>query len=190
MIPNTRALVGALAGLADETAALVQRLRSTVVVVRDGGSGAGSGVIWPSDGAESLIVTNFHVAPGQRAEVVLDGGKALTGIVRETDPERDLAVLSVPATGLPSAQIGDSDKLRPGELVFAVGNPLGLPGAVSAGIISAAPGSGDGGSGMVRADVSLAPGNSGGMLATADGSVVGINSMMRMPGLALAVPSN
>jgi len=187
MVTTINPLAGALAGLSDDTAALVERLRRSVVVVRDGGRGSGSGVIW---GADGVIVTNYHVVQGQHAEVLLAGGRALRATTRLADSEHDLAVLEVAASGLPAAKVGDSDKLRAGELVFAVGNPLGIPGAVSAGIITATPRSGGDGHGMVRADVSLAPGNSGGMLATADGSVIGINSMMHMPGLALAVPSN
>src|SRR6266702_3937984 len=169
MVSAIPAITSALGALAEDTAALVERLRRSVVVVRDG-RGAGSGVIWTPDGT---IITNNHVTPGQTAEVTLDGGRSIAAVVRKSDPEQDLAVLEVAATGV---------------LVFAVGNPLGLPGAVSAGIITAVPRGGAGG--MIRADVSLAPGNSGGMLATADGQVIGINSMMRMPGMALAVPSN
>src|SRR5207247_6092649 len=88
------------------------------------------------------------------------------------------------------AAIGDSDALRVGELVLAVGNPLGLNGALTTGVVHAV-GSADSerGHGWVRADVRLAPGNSGGPLADARGRVIGINSMIA-GGLALAVPSN
>jgi serine protease Do len=186
MVTAINHLAGALAGLREDTEALVERLRDSVVVVRDGGRGTGSGVIWSADG---LIVTNFHVVRGSNAQVETRDGRRFTAEMEATDPEVDLAVLRVDAGGLPAASIGDSDKVRVGELVFAAGNPLGLAGAVNAGIITAAPRRGRGPS-LVCADVSLAPGNSGGMLATADGSVIGINSMMRMPGMALAVPSN
>ena len=81
------------------------------------------------------------------------------------------------------AAIGDSDSLRPGHFVLALGNPLGLTGAISAGVAHAA--SRD----WVQADVRLAPGNSGGMLADAAGRVIGINTMI-VHGLALAIPSN
>src|SRR6266702_6430863 len=153
MVSAIPAITSALGALAEDTAALVERLRRSVVVVRDG-RGAGSGVIWTPDGT---IITNNHVTPGQTAEVTLDGGRSIAAVVRQSDPEHDLAVLEVAATGLLAATIGDSDLLRTGELVFAVGNPLGLPGAVSAGIITAVPRGGAGG--MIRADVSLAPGN-------------------------------
>jgi serine protease Do len=181
---NATAVASSLPDLAEATAALVARLRPSVVVVRNGHEGAGSGVVWDSNG---VIVTNNHVVPGERAEVVFGDGRTFTARTERRNRDRDLAILQIPASGLPAISVGDSRALRPGDLVFAIGNPLGLPGAVSAGIITSA--AGRGGGGMIRADVSLAPGNSGGPLVTAAGSVVGINSMMRMPGLALAVPS-
>ncbi len=188
MIANIATLTEAIPGLADETAALVARLRASVTVVRDGGRGAGSGILWPAPNGGTVVVTNYHVASGSQAQVETAAGRRFTATVLKNDPERDLAILNAPLSGLPAATIGDSDRLRPGELVFAVGNPLGLTGAVTTGIISAAPRRGS--AAMVHADISLAPGNSGGLLATADGRVVGVNSMVRMPGLALAVPSN
>lgn len=170
---------------------LTEQLRRSVVTVRDGGRGAGSGIIWQANG---VIVTNHHVASGKRAEVVLADGRTFQATVRLSDPRRDLAILDVPAQGLPAVTIGDSDSLRVGQLVFAIGNPVGLTGAVTAGIVSGIGGRfGRGrrrGEGLIQADVSLAPGNSGGPLTTADGRVVGINAMVHMPGLALAVPSN
>jgi serine protease Do len=186
MVTTISHLTGALAGLREETEELVNRLRESVVIVRDEGRGAGSGVIWSENG---LIVTNAHVVQGRNVRVELRDGRAMPARVTNTDPVLDLAILRVDAAGLPAASAGDSDLVRVGELVFAVGNPLGLRGAVNTGIVTAAPRSRRGAS-MVCADVSLAPGNSGGMLARADGSVIGINSMMRMPGMALAVPSN
>jgi len=99
------------------------------------------------------------------------------------DARSDLAALTIETGGLPVATIGDSDTLRVGELVYAVGNPLGLVGALAVGIVHVS------GKQWIGADVRLAPGNSGGMLADAEGHVVGINSMIAN-GLALAVPSN
>lgn len=187
MVSTLAALTARLPALAGETAELVERLRKSVVVVRDGGRGSGSGVIWQEDG---VIVTNHHVVPGRQAHVALPDGRSFAATVRLSDPEHDLAVLDISARGLPAVQAGDSDALRAGELVFAIGHPLGLPGAVTTGIVMAAPRAGREGRGMVQADVSLAPGNSGGPLVTAEGKVIGINSMVRAPGLALAVPSN
>lgn len=183
MVAMTNLAVGE-SRLAAETRELVEMLRSSLVLVTDGGRGSGSGVIWSSDGT---IVTNHHVAPGQRAEVMLADGRRYAATAQASNPARDLAILGIQANGLPAAQHGDSDQLRVGQLVFAAGNPLGLRGAVTFGIISGLP-AGD--RGMVQADITLAPGNSGGMLATADGCVVGITSMVYGPGLALAVPSN
>ena len=190
MVATLSALATGSPELAGEIATVVERLRRSVVTVRDGRRGSGSGVIWAQHG---VIVTNFHVTPGTDAQVELRDGRSFSAKVRLRDPEHDLAVLDVPAHSLPAVRAGDSDRLRVGEIVFAVGNPLGLSAAVNTGIITATPrtrGMGPDGHGMVQADVSLAPGNSGGLLATADGAVVGINSMVRGPGLALAVPSN
>lgn len=184
---NSIKLTTAGARLEAELSALVEQLRRSVAIVRDGGRDAGSGVIWQADG---VIVTNHHVVPGAEAEVTLYDGRTLRACTRLSDHRRDLAVLDVPAQGLPAATIGDSSRLRLGELVFAVGNPQGLPWTVTAGIVSGLADSGRQDEQPIQADVSLAPGNSGGLLATATGCVVGINAMVRLPGLALAVPSN
>lgn len=174
-------------GLAEEFAAVAERLCRSTVQVLTGRAGVGSGVIWHADG---LIITNAHVAYGSRATVKLLDGRVFEAAVMARDPERDLAALKVDAVDLPAANVGDSDALRVGELVLAIGNPLGLVGALTTGIISRnvsveAPSSQK----WVMADVRLSPGNSGGPLADARGRVIGINSMIA-GGLALAVPSN
>ncbi len=175
------------AGLTDAFVEMAEQLRRSTVQVRGRGPGGGSGVIWRADG---LILTNAHVARGPQATIVLTDGRTLEATVTARDEQRDLAALQVNATDLPAALIGDSDALRVGALVLAVGNPLGLTGALTTGVVHAAA-SPDGPRrhGWVRADVRLAPGNSGGPLADAEGSVIGINSMIA-GGLALAVPSN
>jgi serine protease Do len=145
----------------------------------------GSGVIWASDG---LIVTNAHVATGRRVGVVLPGGGSLEARLLAWDPERDLAALAIDAHGLPAAAVGDSATLRVGELVVAVGNPLGLAGAVTAGVIHAIGPRRSVGPCFIQSDLRLAPGNSGGPLANAHGRVIGINARVA-GGLALAVPS-
>jgi serine protease Do len=166
------------------TAGVVQR---STVHVRSHGRGAGSGVIWRPDG---LIITNAHVAHGPSATVELSDGRTFEALVTARDPQRDLAALTVQATDLPAATIVDSDTLRVGQLVAAVGNPLGLTGALTLGIIHAiAPAEGHGSRTWVQADVRLAPGNSGGPLVDVQGRVIGINSMIA-GGLGLAVPSN
>lgn len=190
--------------IAAEMAAVALALRRSTVQVFSRRSGGGSGIIWHPDG---LIVTNAHVATSERATVELSDGRVFHALRTGFHPERDLAALKIEATGLPAATIGDSDALRVGELVLAVGNPGGVAGALTVGIIHAIDGSGVGeafplpspGSGTgvppvlpqeqwVIADVRLAPGNSGGILANARGEVIGINTMIA-GGLALAVPS-
>jgi serine protease Do len=167
---------------------IAERLRrSSVQVVMGGRSGGGSGVIWRSDG---LVVTNAHVTHRPEALVELWDGRSVEARVTARDPRRDLATLRITATGLEAATPGDSTALRPGELVIAVGSPMGFSGALSTGVvhsIGAQPGMGP--QPWVRADVQLAPGNSGGPLANARGEVIGINTAIAH-GLALAVPVN
>ncbi len=166
---------------------VAERLRRSTVQVGSRGRGFGSGVILASDG---LIVTNAHVVRGSQAQVKLWDGRTFAAEVVSRDLARDLARLQISATGLPAAQLADSSKARVGELVLAVGNPFGFEGALSTGIIHAAGAVyGLGGKSWLRADVKLAPGNSGGPLADAQGRVLGINTMVT-GGLALAVPSN
>lgn len=142
------------------------------------GAPAGAGVVWRADG---LILTNAHVAKGA-VSVVLPDRRVLPARLAARDVEHDLAALVVEATGLSAAEIGDSDALRVGELVLAVGNPLGVVRALSAGLVHAT------GRRFIQADLRLAPGNSGGPLADARGRVVGLNAMI-VGGLAVAVPS-
>jgi serine protease Do len=173
--------------LAEELAAVAERLRRATVQVRGRGRSGGSGVIWHPDG---VIITNAHVTRGPRATVVLADGRAFDATVTARDPWRDLAVLTAPVAGLPAASIGDSRALRVGQLVFAVGTPLGVIGALTIGIIHAiVPTHTLSSRGWIQADLRLAPGNSGGPLADAHGCVIGINSMI-VGGLALAVPSH
>jgi serine protease Do len=166
---------------------IAEKLRRSTVQVGNRGRGFGSGVILASDG---LIVTNAHVVRGSQAQVKLWDGRTFAAEVISRDVARDLATLRISATGLPAATLADSSKVRVGELVLAVGNPFGFEGALSTGIIHAAGAVyGLGGKSWLQADVTLAPGNSGGPLADAHGRVLGINTMVA-GGLALAVPSN
>lgn len=178
------------ATLTSDLFAVVGRLRENTVELRSMGRARGSGVIWRSDG---LIVTSAHVVGGARLahhglQVVLPDKRRLPAAVLEWNRQLDLALLRVEARGLPSAQVGDSNCLRPGELVLAVGHPFGLSAAVVTGVVHAAPTRGAAGPRWVQADLRLAPGNSGGPLADAAGQVVGINAMI-VGRLALAVPS-
>lgn len=175
------------ATVSDDFAGMAERLRRSTVHVRSGEMGGGSGVIWRADG---LIVTNAHVARTPRATVELWDGRTFDGAVIASDPRRDLAAITIPAADLPAAPAGDSDALRVGQLVVAVGNPLGLTGALTVGILHAiAPSEPGERQTWVQADVDLAPGNSGGPLADVQGRILGINSMVA-GGLGLAVPSN
>ena len=164
---------------------VAERLRRSTVQVqqaRGRNQGGGSGIIWSGDG---LIITNAHVAHGAHAKVSLWDGSAYDASVLNRDTRRDLASLKIHASGLPAATPGNSSALRVGELVIAVGNPFGFIGALTTGVVHSLPGR----QRWVAADVRLAPGNSGGPLADAQGRVIGINTMIA-GGLALAVPSN
>lgn len=183
---------------------MVEGARRSVVQVSRDGRGAGAGVIWSQDG---LVLTNDHVVAdghwgarrggrwggrrGGRPLVALGDGRALDAEVVRRGQGLDLALLKVEAGDLAAAPVGDSDSLRVGEMVFAIGHPWGLFGTVTAGIVSGigevrGPG---GEARYVQSDVALAPGNSGGPLLNARGEVVGINAMI-FGGLSLAVPSN
>lgn len=188
--------------IASQLAMVAQQLRDCTVQVRSRQFGGGSGVIWHSDG---LIITNAHVAQTQKTTVELEDGRVFEAVRTSIDPRLDLAALRIEATNLEAAIIGNSDALRVGELVVAVGNPLGAVGVLTTGIIHSnaltnalnrdevestnipyfrnlQPQQ------WVMADIRLAPGNSGGSLADARGQVIGINTMIA-GGLALAVPS-
>jgi serine protease Do len=181
MTPNLTGVIGAQIQGASASG-IAERLRQSSVQIGDG-RGGGSGIIWESDPTRSVIITNAHVVRGRRAFVTLRDGRIADGRAANLDDRRDLAALTIDVGDLQAATIGDSDALRVGELVFAMGNPLGLVGALSVGIVHA------NGKQWVGADVRLAPGNSGGMLADAEGRVIGVNSMVAS-GLALAIPSN
>jgi serine protease Do len=179
-------LAGCWARLSEALAAVAERLRQVTVQVDGRGPGRGSGVIWRPDG---VIVTNAHVARGRRAAVELADGRTLEAEVSARDPWLDLARLEVSAADLPAAVVGDSHALRVGELVLAFGHPLGSRGALTMGIVQAIDAAETAhGPRWVRADIRLAPGNSGGPLADARGRIVGVNSLIA-GGLALAVPS-
>src|SRR5918993_3070164 len=175
---------------------MIEGVQRSVVQVRSSGRGIGAGVIWPGDG---LVLTNHHVISGGRkrrnVRVALHDGRTLDADVVKSGRSLDLALLSLEGDhgGLPAARVGDSDALRVGELVYAIGHPWGSVGAVSAGIVGGVGelrGPGRGSSARyVRSDVALAPGNSGGPLLNARGEVVAINAMI-FGQMALSIPSN
>ena len=162
-----------------ELAVVAERVKRSTVQISVRGRGGGAGVIWKADG---LIVTNAHVCSEGRARVALADGVSLDAEVAACDPRSDLALLRAEAADLPAASIGTSDGLRVGEIVLAIGSPWGVTNALATGIVHSTGGR------WVRADIRLAPGNSGGPLANARGEVVGVNSMIA-GGLGLAVPS-
>jgi serine protease Do len=171
----------AMSDVGGALAATAARLRRSTVRVHDAaGRGSGSGVVWSRG---DVIVTNAHVVCTRDAVVEYAGGRRVRARVVARDTSRDLAALHVPGAALPAAEVRPSSGLLAGELVLAVGNPLGLVGALSVGLVQRCSAR------WVIADVKLAPGNSGGPLADAAGRVVGINSMVA-GGLAYAVRSD
>lgn len=179
--------------LADELASLASRVQSSVVVVRGTRSGGGSGVVWNDDG---LVITNHHVVPGDQAEIELRDGTRVSGRTIARSQPDDLVALRIEGglrhDALEPATVGDSSGLRPGELVVAVGNPLGERNAVTLGMVSgfAKVGASDSRREVIQLAITLRPGNSGGALADSHGRVVGIPNMVIGNGAALAVPSN
>jgi S1-C subfamily serine protease len=160
------------------------------------GGGAGSAVVFTPDG---FLLTSAHVvavAPGGTATFV-DGTELGFDVVGR-DPLSDLAVVRATGGGLTAAPLGDADRLRVGQLVVAIGNPLGFAGSVTAGVVRALGRSlaaRDGRASrlvenVIQTDASLNPGNSGGALADGRGRVVGINTAVAGIGLGLAVPIN
>jgi len=165
-----------------------EKLRRCTVQVRNGRSSSGSGIIWDSSGA---IVTNAHVVRSGDITIELWDGRAAPARLDRRDDWRDLAILRVETGGLEPATFRDSSRVRAGELVIAVGNPMGFTGALSTGIIhGVGPVPGMGGQPFIQTTVRLAPGNSGGPLADAGGGVIGINAAIVSGGLGLAVPVN
>lgn len=159
------------------------------------GEGAGSGVIIAPDG---YILTNHHVIEGARyISVSLTDGSDYAAQIVGSDPATDLAVVRVQQMGLPGALLGDSDRLRVGQLAIAIGNPLGFQSTVSTGVVSALGRTLRSPQGrlienVIQTDVNLNPGNSGGPLVDSHGRIIGINSAMiyRAQGISFAIPVN
>ncbi|MCG8324629.1 MAG: trypsin-like peptidase domain-containing protein, partial [Thiotrichales bacterium] len=157
----------------------------------------GSGVI--VDSGRGLILTNNHViANAHQITVTLRDGRQLDAELVGTDPETDVAVIKVPGNKLTDIKVADSDALRVGDFVVAIGNPFGLGQTVTSGIISALSRSGLGIEGyedFIQTDASINPGNSGGALVNLRGELVGINTAIFSQsggniGIGFAIPAN
>ena len=149
---------------------------------------------------DGYILTNNHVVDGaDQVKVELTDGRTFTAKVVGTDAPSDLAVLKIDGTNLQTLPLGDSDKVRVGDVVLAVGNPLGVGQTVTMGIVSAkgrATGVGDGSyEDFIQTDAPINQGNSGGALVNTQGELVGINSQILSPsggniGIGFAIPAN
>ncbi len=170
--------------IAKELAVVAATLRQVTVRVRVGGAGEGAGVLWRPDG---LVVTNAHVARGEAGRVSTSDGRSFDARVVARDPRLDLAALRIPGSDHVAAKQGGPLALRAGELVLAFGHPLGISNALSLGVVHHVAVDESGEPRWIRADIRLAPGNSGGPLADADGRVVGVNTLVA-GGLGYAVP--
>ncbi len=179
-----------VAGVAEQLTPRVASLR----VPRRGGTGEslGSAVVFTGDG---FLLTNAHVV-GQAngGTAAFSDGTSVPFRVVGADPLSDLAVLRANGGTPEPAELGEADRLVVGQLVVAVGNPLGLAGSVTAGVVSALgrslPARGRVIEDVIQTDAALNPGNSGGALADADARVIGINTAVAGVGLGMAVPVN
>ena len=188
----SRTLVAVAAALAPSVAAV----QVAPAAGRRAPAGSGSAVALSSDG---YLVTSAHVvAGGDGGRLDLADGRRLRFRVRGRDPLSDLAVLIAEHGDLEPAPLGDAGALRVGQLVVAIGNPLGLAGSVTAGVVSALGRSLPARAGdqvrviddVIQTDAALNPGNSGGALADSSGRLVGVNTALAGVGLGLAVPIN
>jgi S1-C subfamily serine protease len=162
--------------------------------------GTGSGFIISDNGNNCYIITNAHVVAGAtKVTVTLKDGRTIAGKVKGIDRVTDVAVIEVAQKNLPSIQIGNSDRIKPGEWAIAIGNPLGLDNTVTAGIISATGrtsaeigASGDKRVNYIQTDAAINPGNSGGPLLNAAGQAIGMNTaiLRGAQGLGFAIPIN
>ena len=175
--------------LNQEMATVIETAGHSLVKVAQGrGNGAGSGTLVHADG---LILTNAHVVRDGPVEVALQNEQPIPARILAVDAELDLAALSVEAGDLPTIALGNSKDLQPGQLVFALGHPWGVPGAVSAGSVidvGLPPEIPRNRRDFIQVSIQLRPGHSGGPMIDALGRLVGLNTMITGPEVGLAVP--
>jgi serine protease Do len=182
--------------LNDDLGDIADLVRKSLVRVEVGRHGAGSGVVLDSTG---LIVTNAHVVSGKSGRgkgpdlrVTLNNGETYPAQLLAKDTDHDVAALKIEAEGLVPIELGDSQTLRPGQWVLAMGHPWGVAGAATGGIVIGSggdlperPGSRDD---WIAVGLSLRPGHSGGPMVDAEGRMVGLNTMMAGLDVGMAVP--
>ncbi|MCG0238646.1 MAG: trypsin-like peptidase domain-containing protein [Firmicutes bacterium] len=200
LLPSSLLRPVVLAGQEVDLPALYERVAPGVVRI-DSDDGNGTGFV--VDALRGHILTNYHVVKGQKTvEVLVDDRIRLQGRVLGTDPSTDLALVAVDPKAAPlvALPLGDSDRVRPGDLAIAIGYPLGTGKSITAGIISGVGRTGQAPTGrgllnLIQTDAAINPGNSGGPLLNAAGEVIGINTQILSPvrgftGIGFAVPIN
>jgi serine protease Do len=179
----------------DDAAIVSDRVLNSLVQVNNGQRGVGAGAIWRRDG---LILTNAHVILGRRGQVsnnisvTLRDGHDHPARLIAYDVQRDLAALQIEAQDLSAIEIGDSRKLKTGDLVLALGFPWGIKGGATSGVVIGSgdqlPELGDNQREWIAASLHLRPGHSGGPMVDSLGRVVGINTLMNGPEIGVAIP--
>jgi len=176
------------AALTEALDELVRRVSVSLAVVSSGQAGAGAGIVWD----RGLILTNAHVVTHRTAQVRLHDGREFAARLVQREPQVDLALLAIDAGDLVALPLADGTP-RVGEMVFAFGHPWGQRDSVTGGVISAlgsirTPGQG-GSLRVIRSDVPLAPGNSGGPLVNGAGELMGVNAMIVGGDQSLSIPA-
>ena len=188
----------AVTGAVDIVAPAVVKVEARVTAFRKGRAdrgGSGSGFVFTPDG---LVLTNAHVVEkAERVAAVLTDGRTCDASVIGADADTDLAVLKISAPDVSYLALGDASRLRPGQIVVAIGNPFGFQHTVTAGVVSATGRSlrartGRLMTGLIQTDAALNPGNSGGPLVNVRGEAVGINTAVILPaqGISFAVSAD